>query len=239
MENSASKMKDDSEEDVSLVLTLRITENTTEEEFKEILHAKTQFNEVLLTFSRSFEIKIFMENIQALFASLAECLTHITFSYPDSEILDLIFQLPNLKQLRIFDIKTRDPLTLSSISHSIEHAFIDEGFNTIDANLLTHMPNLKSIKVQWLLNDNLNKILANRGKIQTIFYMYRTDENIEDYFKTLTSTEELGEAKEIRLVKKSFKRKINGEIEKVSNEIIVQVCQDHKSNSYTNIVLNE
>lgn len=227
MENSASKMKDDSEEDVSLVFTLRITEKTTEEEFKEILHANTQYEEVLFTFPRSFDINIFTKNIQALFALLAECLTHITFSYPNSEILDLILQLPNLKLLRIFDMKTRDPLKLNSISQSIEHAFIDEGFNRIDANLLSHMPNLKSIKVQWMLNENLMKILANRGKIQTIFYMYKTDENIEEFFKTLISSEKPGDIQEIRLVKKSFKRKINGEIEKVSNEITVQVRQDH------------
>lgn len=55
---------------------------------------------------------------------------------------------------------------MTTVNESIENAFVDEGFNRIDTKLLSHMPKLKKLKVQWLSKLNLEKIVQARTKIE-------------------------------------------------------------------------
>jgi hypothetical protein len=192
----------DSPLEVPTTHTLRITDKTTNETWDEIFEFKHQYTEAFFGFPRSLHLEKVKDSIRLVMESFSGSLTNVTFSYPDSDVLDMILKLPQLKTLRIFDMKTNEPFKLTSVSSTVEHAFIDEGFNRINAELLNHMPNLLTLKIQWLRRKNLTNILNNRGKLQKLYFMYQdsSDNFIPEFTKK-------GMLKEICLIKKSFKRK--------------------------------
>lgn len=186
-------------------LQLNINEKTTDEEVKRLLESGRKYANIRFGFHRTSDLKKAKEIIKLLLTSLAETLLHVTFSYPDSEVLEMILKLPNLKSIRIFDLKNYEPLQLTEISESIESAFIDEGFHRMDAELLKHMPNLKELKVQWLYRENLEKIVKIGMKLEKVTYMYRLAEGkLGQFYSKLKKSEKSVINQNIRFVKMIF-----------------------------------
>jgi hypothetical protein len=192
-------------EDLSNV-QLKINSKTTIQEVQKILESDRQYMNIQFGFRKISDLTESKKVISLLLKSLAKSLLHVTFSYPDSEVFEMIFNLPNLKSIRIFDLKNYEPLQLTAISKSIESAFIDEGFDRLDVNLLKHMPNLKKLKVQWLYQRSLEKIVKVGSKLDEITYMYKPkNEKIGQFYDDLKESEKCEVNQEIRLMKKVFR----------------------------------